>query len=36
VSIGRVLRKIHGSEREKVKGGRRKLYNEGLDDLYCP
>ena len=36
MSKSRVLRKIHGSERENVKGGRRKLYNKELDDMYCP
>jgi hypothetical protein len=36
-SKSRVLRKIPGSEMEKVTGGGgwRKLYNEDLDDLYC-
>jgi hypothetical protein len=36
VSKSRVLRKVHESEREKVTGGWRKLYNEELDDRYCP
>jgi hypothetical protein len=36
VSKNRVLRKIHGSERVNVKGGLEKMYNEELDDLYCP
>ena len=36
MSKSRVLRKIHGSEREKVTGGPEKLYNKKLDALYCP
>ena len=31
----RVLRGIFGPERDEIKGKWRKLYNEGLNDLYC-
>jgi hypothetical protein len=34
VSENRVLRKILRPERDEVKGGRRKLHNEELRDLY--
>jgi hypothetical protein len=30
-----VLRRIFGPERDKVTSVRRKLHNEGLNDLYC-
>jgi hypothetical protein len=30
----RVLRRIFGSERQELTGGRGKLFNEELDDLY--
>jgi hypothetical protein len=29
-----VLRRIFGTKRDEVRGGRRKLYNEALHDLY--
>jgi hypothetical protein len=32
----RVLRRIFGPKRDKVKGDWRKLHNEELSDLYCP
>jgi hypothetical protein len=31
----RVLRRIFGSKRDKIKGEWRKLCNEELSDLYC-
>jgi len=31
----RVLRKIFGAERDKVRGEWRNLHNEDLNDLYC-
>ena len=31
----RMLRRIFGSERNEVRGERRKLHNEELNDLYC-
>jgi hypothetical protein len=31
----RVLRRIFGPKRDEVKGERRKLHNEELNDLYC-
>ena len=31
----RVLRRIFGPKRDGVTGGRRKLHNEELNDLYC-
>jgi hypothetical protein len=31
----KVLRRIFGPKRDEVTGGWRKLYNEGLHDLYC-
>jgi len=31
----RVLRRIFGPERGEVRGERKKLDNEGLNDLYC-
>jgi hypothetical protein len=31
----RVLRRIYGPKRDKVKGEWRKLHNEDLNDLYC-
>jgi len=31
----RVLRRIFGPKRDKVKGEWRKLHNEELNDLYC-
>jgi hypothetical protein len=34
VFVNRVLRRIFGQKREEVTGGRRKLHNEGLHDLY--
>jgi len=35
VSENRVLRRIFGPKRDEVTGEWRKLYNEGLNDLYC-
>jgi hypothetical protein len=32
----RVLRRIFGPKRNEVTGEWRKLYNEELNDLYCP
>jgi hypothetical protein len=29
------MRRISGPRRDRVKGGLRKLYNEGLDNLHC-
>jgi hypothetical protein len=31
----RMLRRIFGPERDKAIGGRRKLHDEGLHNLYC-
>jgi hypothetical protein len=31
----RVLRRIFGPKKDEVTGGRRKLHNEELNDLYC-
>jgi hypothetical protein len=35
VSEKLVLRKIFGPKRNKVRGERRKLHNEELNDLHC-
>ena len=34
VFVNRVLRRIYGPKRDEVKGEWRKIYNEGLNDLY--
>jgi PAS domain-containing protein len=31
----RALRRIFGLKRDEIIGGRRKLHNEGLHNLYC-